>query len=178
MKISNKILFLSVAVMTFISLSSCNKIKDAIHADVDIDQASIDITIPPIATTEEGKIAGADNISAVDLSEYKGLKSVTLKSIKVELKEQDPEANFKALEKVSVEISSAGLETKVIAGATNTDFVTNKYTLNIPVSGANIDIRNFVKNTFSYTIKGKAHSKTTKAIPATITAVYTVRFGL
>ncbi|MFD1628549.1 hypothetical protein [Pseudopedobacter beijingensis] len=178
MRTHKKHSILGLMVIAFIALTSCSKIKDAIQADVDIPAGTINIDIPKIETTGEQKIAGTDNISAIDLSSYSGIKSVTLKSIKVELKEQNPDVNFKVLEKLSVEISSAGLESKVLASVTNTDYSTNKYSIDIPVTGGNINIQDFVKNTFSYTIKGKAHSTTNTPMPAKLTAVYTVKFGL
>lgn len=178
MKTHKKHTVLGLMVVAFIALTSCSKIKDAIQADVDIPAGTIDIEIPKIETIEEKEIAGTNNISAIDLSSYSGIKSVTLKSIKIELKEENKDVNFKVLEKLSVEISSVGLGSKVLASFTNTDYSTNKYSIDIPVTGGNINIQNFVKNTFSYTIKGKAHSTTNTPMPAKLTAVYTVKFGL
>ncbi|RRN76321.1 hypothetical protein EIM50_25285 [Pseudoxanthomonas sp. SGD-10] len=162
--------------LAFISFSSCDKVKDAIQADVDITPNSVTFEIPAITTTEEQVIAGAENISALDLAKYKGLKSVVVKSIKVELLEQNPSANFKALEKISVELAS-GSTTKVLATKTNNDFETNQYSLELPINGT-FDIKDLVKNSFSYKITGKAKHTTMQSVPAKLTVVYTVKFGL
>ncbi len=176
MKINKKNFFFGFIAMAFISLSSCNKIKDAIQADVDITPNGATFTIPKITNTDQHKIAGSENISALDISEYKGLKSIVLKSLKVELLDQKQGSNFKALDNISVHIIS-GTKTAVLATKTNTDFTNNQYSIEIPTN-TTIDIKEFVKNTFSYEISGKAHTTTEEEVQAKLTAVYTVKFGL
>ncbi|WP_353140541.1 hypothetical protein [Pseudopedobacter sp.] len=177
MKINVKTSFIGAILLAFVSLSSCDKVKDAIQADVKVTPNAIEFTIPQVTNLERGRITGVENISKIDLNQYKGLKSINLTSLKVELLDKVSGANFKALEEISIEIKS-GTNTAVLAKKLNTDFTNDQYTIEIPVTGGDIDIQNFVKNTFSYDIVGKAHMETSQAVRAKLTAVYTVKFGL
>lgn len=162
--------------IAFIALTSCDKAKDALQADVNLTPNSVEFTIPEITTTDKQELSSAKDIPAVNFNQYKGVKSVRLHSLKIELLDKEPSANLKVLEEVEVEISN-GSETIVLASATNNDFTTDRYSLEVTPK-TEIDIQKFVKNSFSYKISGKAYDTTDKAVRAKISAVYTVKFGI
>jgi len=178
MKINVKTSFIGAILLAFVSLSSCDKVKDAIQADINYTAATITFPIEkiPDGPYTEKKLAGSDNLSALDLSKYSGIKSIHVKSIKVKLKNGDENSNFKSLKKVQIKIVSGSKEA-LLASYTNESF-NDLYEIDIPVTGTEVDLKSFVTSNFSYELLGEAKAPTAKKVDAELVAEYTLKFGL
>jgi len=168
-------------------LSSCDELKDAIKADFDYAGDAILLDIPEITSTSEVTIIGEEeynfdleNIIKQNAPSFSisNIKEVKLHSVKVELTNGDADNNFQNLETLQVEVSATGLQNKIAAEVTNNPN-TYSLSLNVPVVGGSIDLKNyFTKQQFTYRLKAKARKTTTKVLKAKITADYSFVVGL
>lgn len=175
-------------IFCFIALSSCSKVEEITQKDVVITPNSVTFTIPEVTSTDAGSISAPFevNLDLAALIKEKAssfgvgnIKSIKITSLKIDLINGDDANNFKIIENLSASISAEGLSSKVLASVTNNDFTTVKQSLVIPVTGGDIELKDYLKATsFKYSISGKAHSKTTKALQAKLTASYTFKLGL
>lgn len=172
--------FLGAIILAFVSLSSCDKVKDAIQADINYTAAKTTFTIGKINQTDVGVervFAGSGDLSPLDLSQYSGIKSIRLKSIKVKLTNADDNSNFKSLKKIQLKIKSSGKNDVVLAEYTNSS--DNRLDeISIPVTSGDVDLKSFLTSKFSYELKGEAKSTTAKDLTAEVIAEYTLKFGL
>lgn len=184
----HKILSLALITAMIISLfSSCDKIKDAIKADINLNPSDIDFTIPIISqTSSTTTISDVDVVMNIDsiikannvkLSS-KNIKSVKLKSCTFNMIDGDANNNFSALESVSVKIKSSNkTDYTTLVDITNNPNV-EAYSLTVPIN-TTIDLKDYFDATsFSYSIGGVARKTTTKEIKCKATLKYSLSVGL
>lgn len=179
----------SLALITAMSISlfsSCDKIKDAIKADINLNPQDMEFTIPIITQTGATTISDVDvqmNIDSiikannVKLSS-KNIKSVKLKSCTLTMLDGDMSNNFSALEAVSVKFkSNVKTDYTTLIDVTNNPDV-EAYSLTVPIN-TTIDLKDYFNATsFSYSIGGLARKTTTKEIKCKATLKYSLNVGL
>jgi hypothetical protein len=183
----NKIFSLSlIAALGILLFSSCDKLKEAINADINLNPQDIEFTIPIISQTGATTISDVNfqmNIdSIIKANNVKlsanNIKSVKLKSCTLTLLDGDISNNFSALEAISIKFKS-NLKTDYI----NIIDVTNNpdieaQSLEIPMN-TTIDLKDYFNATsFSYSIGGIARKTTSKTIQCKATLKYALNVGL
>lgn len=185
---TNKLNTFIAVILSFFIFSSCDKVEEITQKDVVITPDYVEFTIPQVTNTEEGSFGepfevklNLDSLIKSKASAFgvSNIKSINITSLRIALQEQREDSNFKVLEKISVEISSAGQTSKVLATANNSDHTTNKYELVLPVTGGNIELKDYLKaSSFSYAVTGKAKNPTEQPVRARLYATYTFKLGL
>ena len=174
--------------LAIVVLGSCDKVKEAVKLKKEVQPGAITFTIPPIIVagqeaaliTKEASIDLDQEVKKVD-PDYgvENIKSIRIKALKLELLDQFTDANFKALEKISVAIDAEGETEKELASYMNSDFTTDKYTLEVPITGGDIELRDYLNGeSFTFMLKGKAHATTNKQVRAKLTVIYDFTLGL
>lgn len=180
-----RIFFISLSLIS-IAISSCNKIKEAIKANVDLTSADIEFTIPQITAIGAANMGSKDvylNVDSIIKANNAKLsasyiRSVNIKSCTITMIDGDANNNFSALESCKVDFSSN----------VNTNFITlaeitgnpdvEMYTLEIPVN-TTIDLKDYFNaTTFSYNLSGTARKITTKDILCHATVKFSLEAGL
>lgn len=182
-----RIVLFSAAIFTVVSiLSSCNKIKEAVKANIDLNYADIEFTIPQITATGPATLSSKDVYFNVDSlikannaklsASY--IRSVTVKSCVVNMIDGDAANNFSALESARVDFSSnVNTNLLTIAEITGNPDV-EAYSLEIPVN-TTINLKDYFNaTTFSYTLYGNARKTTNKEIHCKATIKYSLEAGL
>lgn len=183
----NRIFSLSlITALGILLFSSCDKLKEVLNADINLNPQDIEFTIPIIAAT------GATTISDVNIQmnidsiikannvklSANNIKSVKLKSCTLTLLDGDSSNNFSALEAISMKFNS-NLKTDYI----NIIDVTNNpdieaQSLEIPIN-TTIDLKDYFNATsFSYSIGGIARKTTSKTIQCKAALKYSLNVGL
>ena len=183
----NKIFSLSlITAFGILLFSSCDKLKEAIQADINLNPQDIEFTIPVIAAT--GSITISDvtiqmNIdSIIKATNVKlsanNIKSVKLKSCTLSLLNGDINNNLSALEAISIKFKSNLKPDYInIIDVTNNPDI-EAQSLEIPIN-ASIDLKDYFNaSSFSYSIGGVARKTTSKAIQCKATLKYALNVGL
>ncbi len=179
-------LYTSAFVVLFTIFTSCNKIKEAVKANIELNYADIEFTIPQITATGPATLSSKDVYFNVDSlikannaklsASY--IRSVSIKSCVVNMIDGDAANNFSALESAKVDFSS-NVNTHLITLAEitgNPDV--EAYTLEIPVN-TTINLKDYFNaTTFSYVLTGTARKTTNKDIKCKATIKYSLEAGL
>ena len=183
----NKNLFLSLIALAVLLSASCKKVKDALQKDFDITPDAIEATVPPVTTTDETTVIGTftvdmnlDSLVNSYTSQFGigNIKSIKITSFKVALLNANASNNISNFESASAEISAPGQGAKVLVQSNN---IPDTYaeSLTLPVTGGDIELKDYVKaTTFNYVLRGKARRTTSKELRVKVTAQYTFTFGL
>ncbi len=181
-------IFFAVILMTCITIinSSCNKIKDAVKANITLTSADVEFTIPQITSIGAVTIGSSnvylnvDSIIKATNSKLSAsyIKSVTVKSCSITMLDGDVNNNFSALENCKFDFSSnVNATLYTIAEITGNPDV-ESYTLDIPVNST-VNLKDyFGATTFTYNAAGTARKTTSKAIQCKATIKYSLEAGL
>ncbi len=181
-------IYFALAVLSICTIlnTSCNKIKEAVKADINLTYSDVEFTIPQITAAGPATLSSKDvylNIdSIIKASNTKlsagNIRSVTIKSCVVNMIDGDAANNFSALESCKVDFSSnVNTQLYSLAEITNNPD-TEAYTLEIPVNSS-INLKDYFNaTTFSYTLAGNARKTTSKEIKCKATIKYTLEAGL
>lgn len=182
----NIFLALSLFALLAIVNTSCNKIKEAVKANIELSYADIEFTIPQITATGPATLASKDvylNVDSIIKANNSKLstsyiRSVYIKSCVVTMVDGDANNNFSALESCKVDFSS-NVNTNLysLAEITGNPDV-EAYTLEIPVNSS-VNLKDYFNaTTFSYFLSGNARKTTSKDIMCKATIRYTLEAGL
>lgn len=174
-----------LALLTIVN-TSCNKIKDAVKANIVLTSADVEFTIPQITATGQANLASKNvylNVDSIIKANNTKLgagyiKSVFIKSLTVTMIDGDANNNFSALQSCKLEFSTnANTNMYTLAEITNNPD-TEAYTLEIPVNGG-INLKDYFNaTTFSYVLSGNARKTTSKDIQCKATIKYDLEAGL
>nr|MBP6314924.1 hypothetical protein [Chitinophagaceae bacterium] len=183
-----KTIFFALFMMasTILLNTSCNKIKEAVKANITLTSADIEFTIPEITNIGTVSIASKDvylNVDSIIKATNSKLsasyiKSVNVKSCTLTMLDGDANNNFSALESCKCDFSSnVNATLYTIAEITGNPDV-EAYTLEIPVNST-VNLKDyFSATTFTYSVTGTARKITTKPIQCKATIRYSLEAGL
>lgn len=185
-KMKKIILSAGIFCMLVMVLNSCNKIKEALNIDIDLNPDDIEFTIPIITQTGSQTISDVNvniDIDSIikannDKLALSNIKSVKVKSCTITMLDGDVNNNFSALEAVNIQFQSNVNATPVtVVDLTNNPDV-EAYSLTVPIN-TTVELKEYFKaNTFSYRILGNARKTTNKEIHCKASIKYSMNVGL
>jgi hypothetical protein len=105
------------------------------------------------------------------------VKSVTLRSIRLDLVNFDTTFNFRLVDSLQVRLRLGKDTTRILARAISNPDISSQV-LNLPISAVQPDLKSFINsNGFFYLIKGRIRRKTDKPFKVTLTAAYRLTVG-
>lgn len=170
-----KTALLSFALLGTLALASCEKIKDAIFPSFEQDIPEVTVTVPIIARTgsnvELGNIAFNFNVDSV-IRKYTAqqfsidnAKSVNVKSVTLNIDNEDALNNFSNFESVQLAVSSTAKPTPVVVAQTN--ITSGSSPLVVP--GNSTDLKEYLKSSrVTYTLSGATKKITTKPLQLSV----------
>ena len=184
-KFTTATLFLALGLTSILSISSCDKIKDAVKVNLLMQTADVNFVIPaqPVGTQQLSQFSVPLNVDSILKKKNSSLgldniKSVKVKTCTIVLLNGDGTNNFGALSAAKAEMSSSSNSTMVTIAelSSNPDATANS--LNLPVNG-NTELKGYFKgNTFTYRVSGTTRRATTKALECRATIQFDVEAGL
>jgi len=182
-----KLLFTTLVCVFALTITSCKKIAEALQTSISASPKVIEFEIPKLAantsevTFKEVQVK-IDMDSLVKASApgfgSRNIKSIKLRSFKLELSNADDASNFANLESVNGFLNCEGKEPlQVVAIPNNPD--TKASILNVPISSEGIELKEYLAGgTFRYVLKSKVRRATAKGLNARATVVYDFTLGL
>lgn len=182
-----KQIFLALSFALLVVFGGCNKIKDAIKADVTLTMASINFEIPVTAQGSTVNITRSTSLEVDALIKQsagsnfgvKNIKSLKITSCELTmLSESDASNSFGNLESCRLELSSSTSSNfTTLAEVANNPEGTST-TLNIPVNSS-VDLKDYFNaSDFSVKLSGKTRRATTKPLTCKAIIKYTAQVGL
>ena len=180
-------LFLSAIAFTAFLLQSCDKVKDVVKANVDVNSTELAFDIPPVDNTEPNAALGAftanvnvDSIIKAANSKL-GAGNITnakLTSMSITLLNNDDTTNFANLESCSVSLSSNNkTDLVVIASALNNPNTPASYLDLNP--NTDIELKDYLNaTTLNYSLSGKMRTPTKHVLKAKATIKYALTVSL
>lgn len=170
-----------------VAFSSCDKVKDLVKVNFNLENASGEFSVPALTAVGEVSLGTDDvyiNLDSIIKAQNaevnsKNIKEVRLTSCELVLQNGDAKNNFSALESCKLQLAS-NVKPEFITMASvenNPDVVA--YTLVLPVDNS-LDLKDYFLNatTFSYKVSGKTRKTTDKPLDCKIVVKYNIVAGL
>ncbi|RYE55265.1 MAG: hypothetical protein EOP48_10575 [Sphingobacteriales bacterium] len=172
--------------LTILSLSSCKKISEALQTNVSSSPKVVNFEIPILAQSsseitykEVAVKINMDSLVKVVAPSFgaSNIKSIKLKSFKVEFSEGDNANNFANFESIKGRIMADGQPGLDIVSIANNPDVTSS-ALIFPISEG-LELKDYLSGgSFRYVLKGKVRRATTKVLKAQAYVVYDFTLGM
>ncbi|XZF12913.1 hypothetical protein ACTHGU_14090 [Chitinophagaceae bacterium MMS25-I14] len=184
-QVIRSIILFCLAAGTAVMFQGCNKLKDAVKADVTLtSDMTFDIPVIPspgsASLATQGIYMNVDSTIRAANSQLSAdnIKSVKLKSFRLEMQNGDNGNNFANLSACTVAFNSTAKSDFVtLAEITDNPDVT-AYTLDLPVNSS-VDLKDYFNSSyFTYRLSATARRATTKELTVKATIQYTVTAGL
>ncbi|WP_256013054.1 hypothetical protein [Desertivirga xinjiangensis] len=179
------LLLTSVFGLLLFTFSACDKVKDALEKDVNI-PTTVNFTINQLGVGAAETIGefevkynldSAVKANAPSLS-ADNVKSIKLKSFKIELIDENADNNFQAFKSIYASVSAQGLDTREVIRISDFNPANPTYSLTIPVTGGGIELKDYLSKKIKYSIKGETRKTFTGPIRARAKAEYEFTIGL
>ncbi len=174
-------LWLCLAI-SFLSIR-CDKVKDLVSVNLELQMANIEFSIPPQAQGTQGLAEFSTHLNVDSIIKSKSpslgvnnIKSVKIKSCTIQLLNASGDDHFGALSAYKVELGSNGNWTIVAEQANNPDAASS--TLTVPVNSAEDFKPYFIGSSFAYKLSGTTRRATTQTLACKATIVFDVKAGL
>ena len=182
-----KLIAATLVSLTVLSLSSCKKIAEALQTNITSSPKVVEFQIPvlPQSSTEVTYKEISVNINMDSLVKAaapsfgsKNIRSIKLKSFKVEFSNGDNANNFANLESIKGRIMATGQSGLDIVSIANNPDV-NSNSLTIPIAAEGIELKDYLASgSFRYVLKGKVRRATTHVLQAQAYVVYDFTLGM
>lgn len=182
-----KFIATTLIALSFLSLSSCKKLSEALQTTVAGSPKVVEFQIPiiPQSSTEINYKEVMVNVNMDSLVKAiapsfkaSNIKSIRLKSFKVEFSNGDNANNFANFESLKGRIMATGQPGLDIVSIANNPDVTNS-SLVIPIAAEGLELKDYLSGgSFRYLLKGKVRRATTKVLQAQAYVVYDFTLGL
>ncbi|OJW81587.1 MAG: hypothetical protein BGO69_07260 [Bacteroidetes bacterium 46-16] len=180
-------LILTAAVLSVSLLQSCDKVKEEVKANVDLQSTEVSFDIPMINSTNDntamGTFSATINVdSIIKAANAKlgagNITSAKIKSMSIQLTNSDDSTNFSNLESCTASFSTdAKQDMIVIASVSNNPDVPASYLELSP--NTDLELKDYFNaTTFNYTLTGKARRITGHSLHALATVKYGILVGL
>jgi hypothetical protein len=168
-------------------ICACSKGNEHLSRDLFTPLVPITFNIPVITYVDSSQkpleLKGYINLdSLVKADAGAGLgaadvKSVTLRSLRLDLVTFDTTYNFRLIDSLQVRLRMGTNTTGILAQAISNPDVSTQV-LNLPLSGVQPDVKSFINSSgFSYLIRARIRRKTSQPFKVTLTAGYRLTVG-
>lgn len=174
---------LFLLMFTSFMLSSCDKAKDLVKADVNFEMANIEFAIQPM-TAGTGLLAESNTYFNVDSAikskaasfGVNNIKSAKLTSCQLTLLNATENNNIAAIQSCKAQLSAGGSQIALAEILNNPDSYAT--TLSLPVDNT-VDLAAYLKaTTFSYSLRGTLRRPITQQLDCKLTLTYKLELGL